>query len=136
MNSTGELASYGPAHPQQEAGRQAGTSQSWKARGKLSPRDSIPYQTASWLSATNQVFLGSWTADIHQGGRSQRSAPQKRDEAHLRCSCAPRKVSGWGWGSAKTHCTWGVCAGQALGHLSCSDLGRAQNAGPIKSAPL
>ena len=28
------------------------------------------------------------------------------------------------------------CAHQKLGHLSCSDLGRAQNAGPTKSAPL
>ena len=129
MNSTGELASYGPAHPQQEAGRQAGTSQSWKARGKLSPRDSIPYQTGSWLSATNQVFLGSRTADIHQEGRSQRSAPQKRDMAHLSCSCAPRKPSGRGRGGAETHCAWGVCAGQALGHLSCSDLGTARGAG-------
>ena len=30
----------------------------------------------------------------------------------------------------------GQCACQAPGHLSCSDLGRAQDAGPIKSAPL
>ena len=32
--------------------------------------------------------------------------------------------------------TWGVCAHQAPGHLSCSDLGRVQNAGPAKSVPL
>ena len=28
------------------------------------------------------------------------------------------------------------CSRQAPGHLSCSDLGRAQNAGPTESAPL
>ena len=32
--------------------------------------------------------------------------------------------------------TWGECTRQAPGHLSCSDLGRAQNAGPTESAPL
>ena len=69
--------------PLPEAGRQAGASQSWKERGKLGP---IPYQTARRLAVTNQVFLGSWTVDIHQEGRSQRSAPQKRHTAHLRRS--------------------------------------------------
>ena len=30
----------------------------------------------------------------------------------------------------------GECAHQAPGHLSCSDLGRAENADPTKSVPL
>ena len=30
----------------------------------------------------------------------------------------------------------GDCAHQAPGHLSCSDLGRAQNVGPTESVPL
>ena len=35
------------------------------------------------------------------------------------------------------HCpTWGAYANQAPGRLSCSDLGRAQNAGPTESVPL
>ena len=87
----------------------------------------------------NQVFLGSWTVDIHQEGRSQRSAPQRRHTAHLRqCShCAPRKLSGGDGGGDKTHCpTWGECTHQAPGRLSCSNLGRAQNAGPTESVPL
>ena len=46
-----------------------GGSQSWKARGNLSPRDGIPRQTASRLPVANQVFLGSWTVDVHQEGR-------------------------------------------------------------------
>ena len=81
-----------------------GHSQSQKARGKLRPRDGIPYQTASRLPAANQVFLGSWTADILQEGRSQRSAPQRRHTVHLRrCSrCAPRKPR-LGRGGGKTH---------------------------------
>ena len=31
---------------------------------------------------------------------------------------------------------WGVCICQVPGHLSCSDLGRAQNIGQTESAPL
>ena len=45
-----------------------GGSQSWKARGNLSPQDGIPHQTASRLPVANQVFMGSWTVDIRQEG--------------------------------------------------------------------
>ena len=54
------------AHPLQEAERQAGNSQHWKARGNLGPRDSILHQIVSRLPVANQVFLGSWMVDIHQ----------------------------------------------------------------------
>ena len=77
--------------------------------------------------------------DIRREGCSQRSAPQKRHRAHLRrrAHCTPRKPSGWDRGGNKMHPpTGGDCARQAPGHLSCSDLGRAQNAGPTESAPL
>ena len=89
------------------------------------------------LPVANQVFLGSWMVDIHQDC-NQRSAPQKRHRAHLRWHShyTPRKLSGWDGGGDKTHHTWGVCARQAPGHLSCSDLGRAQITGPTESAPL
>ena len=59
--------------------------------------------------------------------------------AHLRrCShCTSRKPSGWDRGGDKTHGpTWGECAHQEPGRLSCSDVGRAQNEGPTKSVPL
>ena len=81
--------------PPPEAERQAGDSQSQKARGNLSPRDSILHQTVSRLPVANQVFLGSWVVDVHQEDHSQRSASQKRHTAHLRqCSlCAPGKLS-------------------------------------------
>ena len=87
--------------------RQAGNSQSLKGRGKLGPRDGILYQTASRLPVANQFFLGSWTVDIHQEGRSQRSVPQRRHTAHLRrCShCAPRKPNGWDQVGDKMHCS-------------------------------
>ena len=84
----------------------------------------------------NQAFLGSWTADIRQEGCIQRSAPQKRHTAHLRRSCSPRKPSGRDRGGDKMHHTCGVCLRQAPGCLSCSDLGRAQNAGLTESVPL
>ena len=51
--------------PPLEAERQVGYSQNWKARGNLSPRDGILHQTVSRLPVANQVFLGSWTVDIH-----------------------------------------------------------------------
>ena len=120
-------------------GRDAGSaSPSWKERGKLGPRDDISSQTAHRFSVANQIFLGSWTVDICQESCSQRLAPQKRHTAHLRWRpcCTLRKPSGWDWGGNKTHRTWGVCAHQAPGRLSCSDLERAQNAGPTESAPL
>ena len=118
---------------------EAGDSQSQKGRGKLGPRDGILCQTASRLSVANQVFLGSWTVDIHQKGSSQRSALQRRHVAHLRWHslCKPRKPSGWDRGGDNMYFpTWGVCTCQAPGCLSCSDLGRAQNSGPTKSVPL
>ena len=77
--------------------------------------------------------------DIHQEGYSQRSAPQKRHVAHLRrhAHCTPRKLSGWdGGGNKMQPSPGGDCARQAPDHLSCSDLGRAQSAGPTESAPL
>ena len=87
--------------PLSEAERQAGGSQSWKARGNLGPRDDIIQQTVSTLPVANQVFLGSWTVDICQKGHSQRSGPQRRHRAHLRrCfHSAPGKPSSWDWGS-------------------------------------
>ena len=103
---------------------QAGDSKSRKVRGKLGPRDGILYQTASRLPVTNQVFLGSWTADIHQECRSQRSAPQTRHTAHLlRVLLHTQDTERLEWGCDKMHHTPG---GRALakppGHLSCSDL--------------
>ena len=93
--------------------REVGGSQSWKVRGNLSPRYGILHQTVSRLLVANQVFLGSWTVDIHQEGRRQRSAPQKRHTAHLRwgSSTAPRKLRGWDQGGDKMHCPPGrVCS--------------------------
>ena len=92
--------------PPLEAERQAGDSQSWKASGNLGPIDGILHQTVSMLPVANQVFLGSWTVDIHQEGRSQRSAPQRRHMAHLRWHslCEPWKLSGWDRGGDKMHC--------------------------------
>ena len=66
-------------------------------RGNLGPRDGILYQTVSRLPVANRAFLGSWMVDTHQEGNSQRSAPQRRHTAHLRCHSrrAPRKPRGW-----------------------------------------
>ena len=86
-------------------GREAGGSQSRKARGNLGPRYGILHQTASRLPVASHVFLESWRVDICQEGRSQRSAPQRRHTAHPRrhSHCTPRKPSGWEGGGDKTH---------------------------------
>ena len=83
----------------------AGRCQPEPGRGKLGPRDSIPYQTANRLPVSNQDFLGFWMVDILQECCSQRSATHKRHTAHQRwvCPLPPRKLSSWDWGGDKTH---------------------------------
>ena len=47
-------------------------------RGNLGPREGILHKTVSRLLVANQVFLGSWTVDIHQEGcRSEISSPEE-----------------------------------------------------------
>ena len=90
-------------------------------------------------SIANEDFLGFWKVDICQEGCSQRSAPQKRHTAHLREARPqpPGKPSGWDAGGDKTHPPpGGDCARHAPGYLNCSNLGRAQNAGPTESVSL
>ena len=79
--------------------------------------------------------------DIHWEDHNQRSASQKRHRAHLRRHglCTPRKPSGWDRGGDKPQPPMGGrgnCTHQTPGHLSFSDLGRAQNEDLTKSAPL
>ena len=107
----GELSGYGPAPPLAR-GREAGGQHPEPERGKISPKDSILYQTAIRLPVAYQVFLGSWMVDIYQEGCSQRSAPQKRHIAHLRrrSHCTPGKPSSWDKGGDKMHCTPGESA--------------------------
>ena len=96
--------------PLLEAERQAGDSQSQKARGNLCPRDSILHQTVSRLPVVNQVFLGPWTVDICQEGCSQISTTQRRPRAHLRHrSCGvPRTPRSWDQGGdSDAQPTWG-----------------------------
>ena len=106
--------------------------------GNCSSREAFSTKLQAGFIA-NQDLLGFWMVDIRWEGCGQRSAPQKRHMANLRrCArCTPRKPRGWDRGGDKMQPpNWGDCAHQAHGHLSCSDLGRAQNACPTKSAPL
>ena len=76
--------------------------------GNCGPRDIFSTKLQAGFVA-NQDFLGFWTVNI----------------CLRRCTgCTPRKPSS----RDRAH--------QTPGHLSCSDLGRAQNAGPTESAPL
>ena len=118
--------------------RQAGTGQPELERGKLGPREASSTKLQAG-SIANQDFLGFWTVDICWEGHSQRLAPQRIHTAHLRGVHlqSPRKLSGWDGGDNKMHPQpGGDCARQAPGRLSCSDLGRVQNAGPTESVPL
>ena len=121
------------AHPLLETGRRG---QPEPEGDNHRPREESSTKLQAGFVA-NQDFLGFWMVDIHQEGRGQRSAPQKRHTAHLRrrAHCTPRKLSGWVRGGNKSQpSTGGNCARQAPGHLSCLDLGWAQNTGPTKSA--
>ena len=91
--------------PLPETGSQGSQNQKGGNRG---PREASSTKLQAGFIA-NQDFLGFWMTDIHQEGRSQRSALQKRHTAHLRrhAHCTPRKLSG-GTGEA-IRCTsnWG-----------------------------
>ena len=118
--------------------RQAGRGHLELKTGNLSPREASSTKLQAGFIA-NQDFMKFWMVDTCREGRSQRSAPQKRHTAHLRrhTHCTPRKSSGWNGGGDKTCLPpGGDCIRQAPGHLSCSDLGRAQNTGPTESVPL
>ena len=126
----------GPAHPPQGTGRRR---QPEPEGGNRSPREAS-YTKLQTDFVANQDFLGFWMVNIHREGHSsQRSASQKRYLAHMRrCAhCTLRKLSGWDGGGDKSQpSTGGDYAPQEPGHLGCSDLGQAQNAGPTKSVPL
>ena len=94
--------------------RQAGEgSQSWKW-AFAAPEMASSTKLQAGLVA-NQDFLGFWTVNIHL----------------RRCTgCTSRKPSSGEAISGNNR------ARQTPHHLSCSDLGRAQNAGPTESAPL
>ena len=107
-------------------------------RGNHSPREALSTKLQADFFA-NQDFLVFWMVNICRKGHSQRSAPWKRHTAHLRrrTCCTPRKSSSWDRvGDKMQPSTRGDCACQAPGYLSCSDLGRAKNAGPTKCVPL
>ena len=106
--------------------------------GNCGPREASSTKLQAGFDA-NQDFLGFWMVDFRREGHNQRSTPWKRHTEHLkRCtSCTPRKLSGRDKEGDKSQpSTGGDCARQAPGHLSCSDLERAQKAGPNQCAPL
>jgi len=101
VNTKGELAGCIQAPPphQRQRGRHV-TARAGRQGTISAPETGILHQTVSRLPVANHVFLGSWTVDICQGGRSLRSAPQKRQTGQLRwCSHGtPEKLSSWDWG--------------------------------------
>ena len=124
-----------PISRQRQGGRR-GTARAGK--GQSQPQRQHPLPNCNWLPVANQHFWGFWMVDICQGGRNQRSAPQKNHTAHLRQALPlpPRKLSGWDWGGDKMHPHLGRLRSPSTGRLSCADLGRAQNTCPTESVPL
>ena len=110
---------------------QEGASQSQK-EANSAPERASPTKLQTGFQFLTKDFLRFWMVDIHREDPSQRSATQKIHTWDGRT----QNPSGWDWGGDKTHCTWRECTHQAPGHLSCSDPGTAQNAGPTDSAPL
>ena len=123
------------AHPLPETGKQGQPEPEWDNH---SPKEASSTKMQAGFIA-NQDLLGFWMVDIYREGCSQRSAPQKRHMAHLRrcAGCTPRKLSSRDGGDGKLQpSTGGDHAPQAPGHLSCLDLGRAQNSDANKPKPL
>jgi len=113
--------------------RQAGEgSQSWKWVIVGPERHHLPNcKQASLLTKTS--WGSGWLTSA--GRVTARDQLPRRDTRHHHCT--PRNLSNWdGEGDKMQPPTGGDHARQGLGHLSCSDLGRAQNAVPNKSAPL
>ena len=102
-------------------------------RGNHGPRE-VSYTKLQADFIANQDFLGFWMVNICREGRSQRSASQNGEDTPI--VHPENRAAGTGeWISCSLQLGATVLA-QAPGHLSCSDLGRAQNSGPTKSAPL
>ena len=119
------MAADRPIPRRRQGGRRV-TARARRQGANLAPETGIPYQTSSRLPDANQVFLGSWMADVRQEGRSQRSALQRRHIAHLRqrSCCTPRKPSSWDPGGGKTHRpTWEECTHQTPSSSSPELLG-------------
>ena len=84
--------------------------------GNRSPREALSAKLPAGFIA-NRDFWGFWTVVIL---------------LRRRASCTPRKLSGRD--GEEISCNDRTC--QMPGHLSCSDLGRAQNTGPTEPALL
>ena len=120
------------AHPPPETGRRG---QPEPEGGNRSPREALSTKLQAGFIA-NQDFLGFWTVDICQRVAARDQLPRKDTPEKARL-LYNRKLSGWDGGGDKSQpSTGGDYPRQGTGHLSCSDMGRAQNAGPNKSAPL
>ena len=104
--------------------RQAGEgSHSWKGAITAPERHHLPNSKYSgWLTSTGRV--------------AARDQLPRRDTRYRCTGCTPRKLSSSdGRGDTLEPSIVGESAHQAPGLLSCSDLGREQNAGPAESAP-
>ena len=140
MNTRGELAAADPLIPRWRQGgrREAGGGQAGGRRAAAGVRRkgaiSAPETSPTKLRAGSQLLTKtSWDSGRLTSTRrvAARDHLPRRDTQH-----AWDVDSGWVGGGDKMHRTWGDCAGQAPGRLSCSDLGRAQATGPTESVPL
>ena len=112
------------------------------ARARRRGANSAPEMASStklWAGSqllTNSSWDPGWLTSARKV--TARDQLSRGDTQHTWDSCcAPRTPSCWDGGGNKMHCPPGQCVlAKPSGHLSCSDLGRAQNAGPTRSAPL
>ena len=128
---------YRPSHHPPEAGRQAGDSQSQKG-ATLAPEtaSSTKLRAGSQLLTKTSWDSGQLTSTGMVAARDQLPRGDTQHTCRGHAHYTPRKPSGWDGGGVRRYPTWGECARQAPGRLSCSDLGRAQNTDPTKSVPL
>ena len=119
------MAGCRPAHPPPETAS--------ARRGAIAAPERHPIPNCKQTSLLTKTSWDSGLSTSAERVTARISLPEER--RHARCTL--RKSSGWdGEGDKSQPSTWGNYTCQGPGHMSCSDLGRAQNAGPTKSAPL
>ena len=116
-----------------EAERRVCGSQSWKARGNLGPRDQHPPPNCEQAPpVANHVFLGS--RRVEAWDQLPRGDTRHTRDSTLTVHPRNEQPGPGTWLTHRIHL--GQCSLIEPCHLSCSDLGRAQNTHPTESVPL
>ena len=133
----GELAGCRLAHPLPEARGRRATARAGKGQSASEIASFTKLRAGSQLLTKSSWDPGWLTFTRTVTARDQLP---RGDTWHTWDGAPAAHPGNWAAGKGggdNMHCpTWGECTSQAPGHLSCADLGRAQNTGRTESVPL